>query len=297
MADIVGNAMGFDHPVTVNELSSAGAPPLNRAALLQPQNNAPMLVINGADDYFVPQEDTLVFRGRPGATVELIAGTGHCAMSKAGEVLPVVIGWLRTMLGIPTPPLAMDSATDTPTGDAAKTEVLVVGAGPVGLVMACELARRQVPVRVIDKLPAPTIESRAILLHSRSLEMMARLGVVEQIIASGVRTDGMQLHADGKLLADLPFGSVDSPYPFSVTTAQTETERILTARLAEFGGTVERGIELVSFDQDDTGVRYQLRHADGSHGGRHHRVDRRHRRQSQHRPGADRAAAGGLVQG
>ena len=73
--------------------------------------------------------------------------------------------------------------------------MLVVGAGPVGLVMACELARRNVPVRVIDKLPAPTTESRAILLHSRSLEMLERIGVVDEIIASGVRTNGMQMHA------------------------------------------------------------------------------------------------------
>ena len=64
MADIVGNAMGFDHPVTVDELSAAGSA-VNRAALLQTRTNSPMLVINGADDYFVPQEDSLVFRGDP----------------------------------------------------------------------------------------------------------------------------------------------------------------------------------------------------------------------------------------
>lgn len=259
MADIVGNAMGFDHPVTVDELSAASAP-LNRTALLKTRNNAPMLVINGADDYFVPQQDTLVFRGRPGVTVDLIDGTGHCAMSEAGRVLPVMISWLRTQLAIPTPPPAAPPASD----DQKASEVLVVGAGPVGLVMACELARRQVPVRLIDKLAAPTVESRAILIHSRSLEMLDRIGVVDQIIASGVRTGGMQLHADGKTLADLPFDDVDSPYPYSITTAQTETERILTARLHELGGDVERGVELVSFDQDDTGVRYTVRHADGT---------------------------------
>ena len=259
MADIVGNALGFDHPVTVDELS-AGARSLVRTELLDLTTNTAMLVVNGADDYFVPAQDTRVFEGRPGVTVELIPGTGHCAMSKAGQVMPRVIGWLRDQLGVPT-----TASAATRTGEAAGNEqVLVVGAGPVGLVMACELARRNVPVRVIDKLPAPTTESRAILLHSRSLEMLERIGVLEQIIASGIRTTGMQMHASGKLLADLTFDEVPSPYPFSVTTAQTETERILTARLAELGVHIERGVELLSFDQDDEGVQYRLRQPDGS---------------------------------
>ena len=219
--------------------------------------NSPMLVINGAEDYFVPQQDTLAFRGRPGVTVELIDGTGHCAMSKAAQVLPVMIGWLRNQLGIPTP------APAAPAGDPSTAKVLVVGAGPVGLVMACELARRGVPIRVIDALPAPTVESRAILIHARSLEMLQRIGVAQEIIASGVRTNGMRMQADGKVLADLTFETVDSPYQFSVTTAQTETERILTSRLAEFGVRIERGVELLSFDQDDAGVQYRLQHPDG----------------------------------
>ncbi|MET0864016.1 MAG: FAD-dependent monooxygenase [Nakamurella sp.] len=257
MADIVGNALNFDHPVTVAELSSA-ARSLVRTELLQQQTNTAMLVVNGADDYFVPADDTRVFTGRPGVTVDLIPGTGHCAMSKAAEVLPRLIGWLRGQLGIPTAPTTV---TDRKTGG---TEVLVVGAGPVGLVLACELARRHVPVRVIDKLSAPTTESRAILLHARSLEMLERIGVADQIIASGVRTNGMQMHASGKMLADLTFDGVSSHYPFSVTTAQTETELILAARLAELGVQVERGIELLSFDQDDSGVHYRLRHPDGT---------------------------------
>ncbi len=257
MADIVGNALGFDHPVTVDELS-AGARSLVRTELLHRHTNTAMLVVNGADDYFVPARDTRVFEGRPGVTVELIPGTGHCAMSKAGEVMPTVISWLRDQLGVATPAPAVTSPRT-----AGNEQVLVVGAGPVGLVMACELARRNVPVRVIDKLSAPTTESRAILLHSRSLEMLERIGVIEQIIASGIRTTGMQMHASGKLLADLTFDDVPSPYPFSVTTAQTETERILAARLAELGVAVERGVELLSFDQDDDCVRYRLRQPDG----------------------------------
>jgi 2-polyprenyl-6-methoxyphenol hydroxylase-like FAD-dependent oxidoreductase len=142
--------------------------------------------------------------------------------------------------------------------------VVVVGTGPVGLVLACELARRGVSMRVIDKLPAPTDESRAIIVHARSLEMLERIGVAEGVMASGVHTTGVEFHATGKLLGRIPLDTVDSPYPFSISTAQTETERVLTERLSELGVEIERGVELVGFEQDDVEVRSTLRHADGA---------------------------------
>jgi esterase FrsA len=95
MHDILGNAMHWDRSPTLDELS-AGLGDLNRAKLLSQQGNSAMLVINGVDDYFIPQSDTLVFQGRPNTEVHLIEGTGHVAMSKAPEVVPMIIGWLRT---------------------------------------------------------------------------------------------------------------------------------------------------------------------------------------------------------
>jgi len=141
--------------------------------------------------------------------------------------------------------------------------VLVVGAGPVGLLLACELARRDTPVRLIDKRAEPTDESRAIVVHARSLEMLERVGVVDELIATGMRTTGMQFHADGKSIGRLSFDTVDSPFPFSVSTPQTETERILTERLAALGVTIDRGVELVGLEQDEDGVRSTLRRDDG----------------------------------
>jgi esterase FrsA len=95
MHDILGNAMHCDHSPTLDELS-AGLGQLNRQNLLAQQQNSAMLVVNGADDYFIPQSDTLIFRGRPNTEVHLIEGTGHVAMSKAPEVVPKIIAWLRT---------------------------------------------------------------------------------------------------------------------------------------------------------------------------------------------------------
>jgi esterase FrsA len=95
MRDIVGNAMHFDAPPTIDRLVD-GLGQLSREDLLAQQTNSPMLVVNGADDYFVTQSDTLVFEGRPNTEVHLLPGTGHCAMSKAQEVVPMIIGWLKT---------------------------------------------------------------------------------------------------------------------------------------------------------------------------------------------------------
>lgn len=95
MHDIVGNAMRWDHSPTLDEISAVLGG-LNRTNLLAQQTNSAMLVVNGADDYFIPQSDTLIFSGRPNTEVHLIEGTGHVAMSKAPEVVPMMIGWLRS---------------------------------------------------------------------------------------------------------------------------------------------------------------------------------------------------------
>jgi esterase FrsA len=95
MHDIIGNGMHWDHSPTLDELS-AGIGQLNRRNLLAQQHNSKMLVVNGADDYFIPRSDTLVFEGRRDTEVHLIEGTGHVAMSKAPEVVPMIIAWLRS---------------------------------------------------------------------------------------------------------------------------------------------------------------------------------------------------------
>ena len=74
-------------------------------------------------------------------------------------------------------------------------DVVVVGAGPVGLVAACELARRGVTVRIIDKRAEPTDESRAIAIHSRSLDMFDRMGIVDDLVATGVKSTSMRMLA------------------------------------------------------------------------------------------------------
>jgi esterase FrsA len=98
MPDIVSNAMGFDHPPTMQEFVSAAAK-LSRRALLERADNAPMLVINDENDYFVPQADTRVFEGRPKTEAHLIAGAGHCARSKLPDAMSLALRWLPDQIG------------------------------------------------------------------------------------------------------------------------------------------------------------------------------------------------------
>ncbi|MEU2674819.1 alpha/beta fold hydrolase [Streptomyces sp. NPDC007164] len=99
MHGIIGNALGFDHEPASEELAACWTS-LSLAGLLAgKQQSAPMLIVNGADDPLVPQEDTLLFEARPGAEVRLIPDAGHCATSKlSSDVVPLIIDWLnRTM--------------------------------------------------------------------------------------------------------------------------------------------------------------------------------------------------------
>ncbi|MFI8434569.1 alpha/beta hydrolase [Streptomyces sp. NPDC079020] len=97
MEGIVGNALGFSRPPTPDELSDAFSR-FDLRPLLDQDSQVPMLVINGADDVHIPQQDTLVFNNRRDTRVELVPDTGHCAISKLPEVLPVIVDWLKQTL-------------------------------------------------------------------------------------------------------------------------------------------------------------------------------------------------------
>ena len=97
MSDIVGNALGYDHRPDPTELAATLAP-FSLRPLLDQDRNAPMLIINGADDVHVPQHDTLVFEGRRDTEVHLFPDAGHCAPTKIGEIMPIIDRWLTRTL-------------------------------------------------------------------------------------------------------------------------------------------------------------------------------------------------------
>ena len=147
--------------------------------------------------------------------------------------------------------------TNEPSNDNALT-VLIVGAGPTGLTLACELARRGVAFRLIEAAPGPQPGSRGKGLQPRTLEVFDDLGIVDRVLTNGRMA--MPIHStgpDGKVsisgtdtLGERP----DVPYPTTLLIPQWRVEEALRLRLTEFGGAVEFGTELESFTQSDAGV-------------------------------------------
>ncbi|MGH6902614.1 MAG: FAD-dependent oxidoreductase, partial [Geminicoccaceae bacterium] len=137
--------------------------------------------------------------------------------------------------------------------------VLIVGAGPTGLVLAIELARRGVPVHLIDRRPEPLGRDRAIVVKSRSLEVFQVLGLADTFLQRGRIIRGVQLFSGGTKVASLGLDGLDSPFPFDLCLPEEETERILTDQLEQFGGQVERGVEFVGLEQGERHVRARLR--------------------------------------
>ncbi|WP_267884727.1 FAD-dependent monooxygenase [Streptomyces sp. NRRL S-87] len=153
-------------------------------------------------------------------------------------------------------------------GTTGGAEVLVVGAGPTGLTLACDLSRRGVAVRVLERAARPHRESRGKTLHPRSLDVLTDLGAGEGIAATGTAHQVFRKYFDGEHVSDTdPFapaeaGASAARFDSAVFLAQWQTEGFLRERLEELGGRVEFGAEVTALSQDAEGVRATL--ADGS---------------------------------
>ncbi len=143
------------------------------------------------------------------------------------------------------------------------SHILIAGAGPVGLTMAAELARYGIPVRIIDRAPQPTQTSKALVLWSRTLELMDRMGCTPGFLQAGLRARGATLRGGGAILVHTGFGDVPSPYNFALMLPQRDTERLLAEHLQTFGVTVERRVELLGFHEGADGIEARLGHEDG----------------------------------
>ena len=138
------------------------------------------------------------------------------------------------------------------------TTILIVGAGPTGLTLACELARKGVPFRIIEAAQQPQAGSRGKGVQPRTLEVLDDLGVVDRVLAHGrlampiqmTGPDGVTRDVDAVAFRDRP----DIPYPASLITPEWRMEEALRERLTELGGSVEFGAALIRFDQDERAV-------------------------------------------
>ncbi|MEO1092739.1 MAG: FAD-dependent monooxygenase [Pseudomonadota bacterium] len=141
--------------------------------------------------------------------------------------------------------------------------MLIVGAGPTGLVLAIELARRGVPHRLVDRLPMRLGWERAIFVKPRTLEVLRAIGVADALLARSQIIDGVDVFYGPAKSGGCRFAGLDTPYPFIASVPQDVTEGVLIQRLHELGGAVERDVEFVALQNGEDGVRVQLRNGGG----------------------------------
>jgi 2-polyprenyl-6-methoxyphenol hydroxylase-like FAD-dependent oxidoreductase len=145
-------------------------------------------------------------------------------------------------------------------------EVLVVGAGPTGLMAAGLLARSGVVVRIVEERAEASRESRAFAIQARTMELFQHLGLVEKLLDHGVVNSGVEFHVRGQHVGGLDFdaaASPDTPYPFIFLLPQSHTEAILVEDLAAQGVRIERGSRVTAVAQDADGVATEI---SGPHG-------------------------------
>ncbi|MEU6943841.1 FAD-dependent monooxygenase [Streptomyces sp. NPDC046316] len=144
------------------------------------------------------------------------------------------------------------------------TDVLIVGAGPVGLSAAAELRRRGVECRLVDRLPARLPYAKAVGIQPRTLELWDRMGLARAVLERAVPLRGQLLYVDGREQGRFELSlPPEVPYRFAALP-QYETERLLEEYVAGLGTVIERGTELLSFAQDADGVTARLRTASGA---------------------------------
>lgn len=154
------------------------------------------------------------------------------------------------------------------TESASRVDVLVVGAGPTGLVMAAGLRRYGLSVRIIDKAAGPTVWSKAQVIQARTLELLEQMGIAERFLIRGQRLHTLSMYTrDGKRLFKVEIGEVDSAYPFMLSLPQRDTEELLIEYLSELGIAVERQVRLSDLRQSETEVTAQLLHTPSDQSG------------------------------
>jgi 2-polyprenyl-6-methoxyphenol hydroxylase-like FAD-dependent oxidoreductase len=147
------------------------------------------------------------------------------------------------------------------------TDVLIVGAGPTGLMLANQLARRGARARILDRHPGPSRETRALGVQARTLEIYQHLGIAGRALELGKRATGANMWSRGRRAARVPLGDIGrelSPYPFLLILGQDDNERLLGEALRNGGGTVEWNTELVGLRQEPDRVIATLTQPDGT---------------------------------
>jgi 2-polyprenyl-6-methoxyphenol hydroxylase-like FAD-dependent oxidoreductase len=146
------------------------------------------------------------------------------------------------------------------------TEVLVVGAGPTGLMLANQLARRGVRALIVDRHSGPAQQSRAMAVQARTLEIYSKMGISDKALELGARGTAANMWANGKHTARIPIGDIGrsmSPFPYVLMLGQDDNERIMGGRLHQLGVDVHWNTELAALEQRPDHVDATLKLPDG----------------------------------
>jgi 2-polyprenyl-6-methoxyphenol hydroxylase-like FAD-dependent oxidoreductase len=147
------------------------------------------------------------------------------------------------------------------------TDVLIVGAGPTGLMLANQLGRRGIRAVIVDRHSGPAQQTRAMAVHARTLEIYSKLGIAERALELGRRGNGANIWAEGKWTARIPLGDIGksvSPFPFVLMLGQDDNERIMGDHLRNWGLAVRWNTELTAINQETSHVTATLKQPDGS---------------------------------
>lgn len=134
------------------------------------------------------------------------------------------------------------------------TDVLVVGAGPVGLAVGVALAGNGVDVTVVDRQAEGANTSRAAVIHARTLEVLERVGVAERLTGLGIHATRFTIKDRDRTLMPVRFDRLPTRYAYTLMVPQNVTEQVLLDRLVEVGGHVHRPYAAVGLNQDQDGV-------------------------------------------
>lgn len=148
-----------------------------------------------------------------------------------------------------------------------KSDVLIVGAGPTGLMMACQLAIHLVSFRIIDKKDFLFNNSGALILQARTLEIFGQMGIVGEAINEGIIADRIDILYDAKPIAGTSIKNIGrnlTQFPFLLMLEQSKTEKLLLKFLGDRGHYVERGLQFKSFVEDNNGIETEVIMKDGS---------------------------------
>jgi 2-polyprenyl-6-methoxyphenol hydroxylase-like FAD-dependent oxidoreductase len=147
------------------------------------------------------------------------------------------------------------------------TEVLIVGAGPTGLMLGSQLARRGILATIIDRHAGPAEQTRAMGVHARTLEIYEKLGIAERALELGRIMEAGNMWAGGRRRARIPIGVMGrgvSRFPFMLMLGQDDNEHLLGEYLGNLGASVQWKTELLALEQKPDHVEARLRDPDGS---------------------------------